>query len=598
MPDSALPVPFSIASVLPLALRPWTGPWEPALHRLFIPNQLLSGLETARKAGPGARFARTLLESLDIRFAVEAGDLARVPAQGPVIVVANHPRGIAEGLILTVLLDRVRADAKILANSLLSSIPEMSERTILVNPFETRAARDENRAPLRSALGWLSHGGLLAMFPAGEVAHMDWTEHAVTDPVWKTTAARLALRSRCPVVPVFFEGFNSVGFQLAGMVHPGLRTAGLLREFQKMSGTTLRVRIGSPIPHCALAAYPDATQATAYLRSRTFFLANRAAPPAQARAAKTPVSGRAKAECAIAAEVEALSPECELASAGDFGVYLAQAPAIPHLLAEIGRCRELAFRMVGEGTGAESDLDSFDAYYQHLFLWSKADRRLAGAYRLAITSDVLPRRGISGLYTSTLFRYDRRLFERVGPAVELGRSFVMPEYQKNYASLLLLWKGITRVIQRRPDAPVLFGAVSISREYTPASRGLIASYLARHLSHELSGFVHPRNTFRDPIMRSGQIQKFAALAADLEDVSLSVADIEGDEKGIPVLLRQYLKAGGRVLGCNVDPRFSNAMDALLLVDLRDAPIALLERCMGRPEAREFLAGHGRVVPRK
>jgi hypothetical protein len=223
-----------------------------------------------------------------------------------------------------------------------------------------------------------------------------------------------------------------------------------------------------------------------------------------------------------------------------FVLYLAPAAAIPRLLKEIGRCREVTFRAAGEGTGHATDLDPFDSYYQHLFLWSKM-------YRLAVTTDVLSKFGIGGLYTSTLFRFHSRFFERIGPAVELGRSFVAPEYQKNYAPLLLLWKGITRVVQRRPEAPVLFGAVSISNQYRPASRGLMANYLSGRASHELARFVQPRRRFR-----------------------------------------QYLKAGGRVLGFNLDADFSDVLDALIVADLRTAPIALLERCMGRAGAKAFL----------
>jgi putative hemolysin len=398
----------------------------------------------------------------------------------------------------------------------------------------------------------------------------------------------------CPVVPVFFEGVNSVGFHLAGVVHPGLRTASLPREFHKMCGKTLRVRIGTAIPPDVMSGYRDPALATAYLRSRTFFLSNRHEPAhvaLQAPALRAPAAGRS--EESLVAEVAGLAPECELTSNGGFSVYLARPSEIPRLLQEIGCCRELAFHQVGEGTGKQADLDSFDDYYQHLFLWSKNDHRLAGAYRLAVTTDILPQRGVQGLYSSTLFRFDPRLFDRIGPAVELGRSFVMPEYQKSYASLLLLWKAIMLVVQRRPEAPLLFGAVSISRDYNPASRGLIATYLAGKVAHDLAGFVRPRRPFRHRVMRDGQIQRFAELASGIDDVSRCVADIEGDGKGIPVLLRQYLKAGGRILGFNVDPSFSDALDALLLVDLRDAPLPLLERCMGRTEVQAFLESHGR-----
>jgi putative hemolysin len=277
-----------------------------------------------------------------------------------------------------------------------------------------------------------------------------------------------------------------------------------------------------------------------------------------------------------------------LAANDDFTVYLAMASSIPRMLQEIGRSRELAFRAVGEGTGNAVDLDRFDEHYQHLFLWSKTDRRLAGAYRLAVTSDVLPRFGPNGLYTSTLFRFKPPFFERLGPAVELGRSFVLPDYQKHYASLLLLWKGIMRFVACRPESPVLFGAVSISQAYREASRGLIAAYLSDRASHKLARFVAPRARFHEPGRRNPQIRHFASLAADIEDLSVCIADIEDDGKGVPVLIRQYLRMGGRLLGFNVDASFSHSLDALILTDLRTAPRALLERCMGRADAQSFL----------
>jgi putative hemolysin len=432
------------------------------------------------------------------------------------------------------------------------------------------------------------------VFPAGEVAHLDWKEHSVTDPQWKTSAARLALHARCAVVPAFFEGANSIPFQLAGILHLGLRTMALAREFGRMRGRTVRLRIGSPIRHAMLAGYRNAEEATAYMRSRTFFLSNRSEPAPSSPLSSPRVRTIAPpgAERLLSGEVAALPAECELAGDKNYSVYLARAPQIPRMLAEIGRCREVAFRKVGEGTGKHADLDRFDEYYQHLFLWNKTDSRLAGAYRLAATSDVLPRFGIPGLYSSTLFRFHPHFFERIGPTVELGRSFVLPEYQKNYAALLLLWKGITRAVGRRPEAPVLFGAASISPEYRAASRSLMTAYLSDRASHVLARLVAPRGRFRDRTPGNRQIKRLAAAAADIEDLSLSIADIEDDGKGVPVLIRQYLKAGGRVLGFSMDPNFSDTLDALILVDLRSAPLALLERCMGRAAAQAFRVGPG------
>jgi len=493
--------------ILPRTLRSWAEPLAPAWHKLLIPTEVMDSFENARQSGTGAPFAERLLESLDIRFRVDSGDLQRIPARGPAIIVANHPYGIVEGLILIAMLDRVRRDLKILANSMLGGIPELREQMILVNPFQTPTAQIENRAPLRAAVDWLAGGGLLSVFPAGEVAHLDWKELSVTDPRWKTSAARLALRARCAVVPAFFEGANSIPFQLAGILHPRLRTMALAREFGGMRGRTVRLRIGSPIRHAMLAGYRNAEQATAYMRSRTFFLSNRSEPAPSSPFSSPRVRTIAPlgAERLLSGEVAALPAECELAGDRNYSVYLAPASRIPRMLAEIGRCRELAFRKVGEGTGKHADLDRFDQHY-----W--------------------------------------QFFERIGPAVELGRSFVAPEYQKNYAALWLLWKGITRAVARRPEAPVLFGAVSISPDYRAASRSLMAAYLAHRASHELAGLVAPRRRFRDRTPRNRQIKRFAAAAADIEDLSLSIADIEDDGKGVPVLIRQYLRAGGRVLG--------------------------------------------------
>ncbi|HKE29233.1 MAG TPA: GNAT family N-acyltransferase [Bryobacteraceae bacterium] len=562
------------------------------MENLLIPREVVESFDKARRSGNGARFAAGLLDSLEIRFHIDDRDLARIPAHGSAILVANHPYGILEGLILTIVLSGVRPDFKIVANSWLRSIPELRDQLILVNPFETAAAHAENRAPLRAALRWLAGGGMAAVFPAGEVAHVDWKEQSVTDSTWKTSAARMALRTRCAVIPAFFEGANSMPFQIAGMLHPGFRTVGLAREFARLSGKTIRLHIGSPIPHTTLERYRSAAEATAYVRHRTFILASRSQCVPQPICSRLPQAATSSvAEPCLYDEVAALPPECELANDRNFSVYLADSRQIPALLQEIGRCREVAFRSVGEGTGKQIDLDQFDEYYRHLFLWHRAERRLAGAYRLATTSDVLPRYGIAGLYTSTLFRFDRAFFDRVGPAVELGRSFVVQEYQKNYAALLLLWKGISRLVLRRPEAPILFGAVSISPDYSPVSRSLMASYLRERAGHELALFVTPRAKFRGRLRRNSLVERLVATACDIEDLSLSISDIEADGKGIPVLIRQYLKTGGRVLAFNVDAKFSNALDALMLADLRMAPAALLERCMGRAEAHAFLAAH-------
>jgi putative hemolysin len=269
-------------------------------------------------------------------------------------------------------------------------------------------------------------------------------------------------------------------------------------------------------------------------------------------------------------EITALPPENRLASNTEFSVYLAKAKQIPRTLHEIGRCREQTYRDVGEGTGRALDLDPFDEYYTHIVLWHHKEERVAGAYRLAATPDILPQRGIDGLYSSTLFRYDPAFFEEIGPAIELGRSFVCREYQKHYAPLLLLWKGILAYVARRPECAVLFGAVSVSGEYQSLSRSLLIDFLDGHVSHDARRWVRPRRAVRRKAVIPKHVAELNRLLPSLEELSASLQDIEADSKGVPVLIRQYLKVGGRLLGFNVDPKFSNALDVLVMADLRTA----------------------------
>ena len=294
----------------------------------------------------------------------------------------------------------------------------------------------------------------------------------------------------------------------------------------------------------------------------------------------------------LAAELSWLAPDRCLTQNGDLAVYLAKANETPRTLQELGRLREVTFRRAGEGTGKRRDLDRFDRYYWHVLLWHKTKQQLVGAYRAGNTAEILAEHGVRGLYTSTCFRYDPRLFEKLGPALELGRSFVRPEYQRQYAPLLLLWKGIARLLAAHAQTPVLFGAVSISNDYNKASREMIYRFFeARIQEDEFAGMIEARRPFRPAILRPWDCRAMCHALRDLEDLSQPITDVETDGKGLPILLRQYAKIGGRLLGFNVDRKFSNVLDGLVVVDLRKTAPAVLERYMGREAAVEFRTRH-------
>lgn len=542
-----------------------------------------------------------LLAEMRIELRIDPTDQERIPATGPVVVLANHPYGVLDGALLTVLLTRVRQDVKVLTNSLLGDIPELQRHCIFVDPFQTDRSVEANRRALREALAWLQQGGMLAIFPAGEVSHWQMPYAQISDPAWNHTAVRLIRPTGATALPIFFCGHNSVGFQLLGMVHPKLRTAFLLQEFLKQEGRTVEIRVGSPVAPGAICSIESDRGAIEYLRWRTYLLAQRrkgeTSWPSTVRTRLISTIQEQVAQPVVPAslteEIEKLPPEQCLAQNSDFAVYLGSAKEIPNLLLEIGRLREVTFRGVGEGTGKARDLDSFDEYYGHILLWSKKSNRLVGGYRVGNTAEILAARGIGGLYTSTLFRYDERLFKKLGPALELGRSFVRPEYQRQYSPLLLLWKGVAKLVATHPETPVLFGAVSISNDYNKTSREMIYRFFeSRMQEDELARYIVPRRKFRPGLLRTWDCQAMCRSLRDLEELSEPITDVESDGKGLPILLRQYAKIGGKMLGFNVDRKFSDVLDGLVLVDLRETHPTVLDRYMGKDAAANFRQKHG------
>ncbi|QLA18594.1 lysophospholipid acyltransferase family protein [Desulfolutivibrio sulfoxidireducens] len=578
----------------------------PPLRRILSLASIEERYATVPRETTGRPFINAIMEAFDFSYQVSEEDLARIPASGPVVVVANHPFGGIEGLILAGLLSSVRPDVKIMANFLLKRIPELAEFFIFVDPFGSDASAKKNIRPLKQCLAHLRQGGIMGVFPAGEVSHLQFKNRrpSISDPAWSASVARIVRKTGATVVPMFFNGANSRLFQLLGLMHPVLRTALLPREFFNKGKKPIEVRIGSPIPFAKLdqlcEGEDDADELVIrYLRLRSYLLGTRAAKPRR-RAKLFPPKAPARQEALIAAvnpklmadEIAKLPPERLMCKSGEFSVICAEAAEIPLTLREIGRLRELTFRKVGEGSGKACDLDGFDPYYLHLFLWNETTREVAGAYRIGRTDEIHSRKGQRGLYTDTLFVLKDRFLERIGPALEMGRSFVRPEYQKSYSPLLLLWKGLAQLVVKNPKYKVLFGPVSITNEYKTASRQLIARYFKeQNALPELARLVRPRT----PLKEQHWLKNAArTLVTDLDDLVELLADIESDQKGIPVLLRQYLKLGGKLLAFNVDHEFSDSLDGLIVVDLLRTDRKQLERYMGKKGLAEFLGYHGLI----
>ena len=366
----------------------------------------------------------------------------------------------------------------------------------------------------------------------------------------------------------------------------------------------MQVRIGGAIPSQLIANLDSDEEATEYLRLRTYLLSYRGKKPislptkmrsALPRKAQEPIAAEVPSRFVIE-DIAALPAERLLVENAEFAVYAARASELPHALDELGRLREITFRAAGEGTGHSADIDQFDAYYWHLLLWNKEKQELAGAYRAGNTDEVIRVHGIKGLYTNTVFRYDEQLFLKIGSALELGRSFVRPEYQRQYAPLLLLWKGIARFVAARPETPVLFGAVSISNEYSSLSREMIVRYFEQRKvkdedGREFADLIHARTPFRAPKLRRWDCGALCSVLRDLDELAEPISDLEEDGKGLPILLKQYAKVGGRLVGFNLDRKFSDVVDGLVIVDLRETDPSVLERYMGKEGYAGFRRFH-------
>ncbi len=552
----------------------------------------------AEKQTCGAFFT-SVIEAIQAELQVHELPGFDFPRSGPLVIVANHPFGILDPCALASYIGSHRPDLKIMTNALLGAMPEVRDHAVLVNPFGGVEAARENLQGMKAALSHLKSGGALLIFPAGEVSAYK-PGKGIEEAPWTKHVGSLVRRTSATILPVYFPGGNSTLFHAAGVIHPRLRTGLLLREFTQQTGRKVEMRIGTPLPFAKLRKFEDDEALTRYLRIHTMVLAERRLQGSEVpdespeHLIDDPQGSRVEERRQrILAEVIALRERgaC-LVSQGGLGVYAAHSHEIPEVLQEIGRLREVTFRQVGEGTGQDIDLDRFDRYYEHLFLWDEKAQRIAGAYRLGRADIILREYGPKGLYTNTLFKFEKPFLANLQSAVEMGRSFITKDYQRNLSSLPLLWKGIAHWISRHPGYTKLFGPVSISKDYDKLSRKFIVEFLQENCLHEdLASFVKPRNPFRYLRGRKLMREFISAELQDVDDCSALISSLETDGKGIPILLKHYLRLNGTILSFNVDKEFSSVIDGLILVDLTETEPKLLAKYMGEDKCREYLAKH-------
>ena len=570
------------------------GSWAGAVVERLLGIDTLNACYDRACSGDGATpFLQRCLDVLEVRYRVEGVERLQTLRSGPCLVVANHPFGGIEAILFFHLLRQVRPDAKVIANYVLMRVPHVASGLIPVDPFARETSVRSNVQPMRRAFRHLQEGGVLGIFPSGTVSHWQLSQRAVTDPPWSSHVASLAQRTGAPILPIYFHGKNGWCFQLAGMIHPLFRTALLPREVLKKRGGSVQITVGKALSPGQLRRFEDPQWLTSFVRAATYLLREAGAGSHSThhhrKAAPIPGPGDT---ALLAKEIAALPNQSLLLTKQGFEVYLLTRSQAPNVVLEIGRLREITFRDVGEGTGRAIDLDEFDDHYEHLILWSPQEQAIFGAYRLARADEVMAHRGLAGLYTASLYRFRSGFLRKLGGALELGRSFIVPRHQKQRYSLMLLWCGLGAFISRNPHYHTLFGPVSVSQNYTTLSKQLLVWFLKRAHRHPgLARLVRPNHPFKAQDKLSDQKALISDCIRSIDDVSTLISEFEEDGKGVPILFKQYLKVNALLLSFSVDQSFSSVLDGLVIADMRTADARVLRRYFGEEGLNRFLRYH-------
>ncbi|MGB1312404.1 GNAT family N-acyltransferase [Bizionia paragorgiae] len=554
------------------------------LNKIYDRNKHLSNVE----------FLDAILNEFQIKFEIPEEDLKRLPKDGAYITVSNHPLGGIDGILLLKLMLEERSDFKIIANFLLHRIKPMAPYIMPVNPFENRKDVKSSVAGFKSAIQHIRDGHPLGIFPAGEVStYRDG--QLVVDKPWEESAMKLAQKAKVPIVPIYFHAKNSSLFYRLSKISDTFRTAKLPSELLTQKRRVIKVRVGKPISVADQNEYKSTADFTDFIRRKTYMLSNTFEPKEKIiNTISSSLKGHKipkKIVTPIAAdvmikEVEALlENDKRLLVSKNYEVYLAPAKDIPNIIREIGRLREITFREVGEGTNEAIDLDSFDTYYHHMFLWDSEAKIIVGAYRMGLGSKIFAKYGIDGFYLQDLFRFEPELHKMMGESIELGRAFIVKSYQQKPMPLFLLWKGIVHTTLRFPEHKYLIGGVSISNQFSNFSKSLMIEFMKSHYYDPyVAQYVHPKKEFKVKLKDADKDFVFDATEADLNKFDKIIDEIEPGALRLPVLLKKYIKQNARLVAFNVDPLFNNAVDGLMYIKIADLPESTV-----RPVMEEFQA---------
>ncbi len=541
----------------------------------------------------GMEFLDAILKHYQIDFEVPEEDFKRLPKEGAYITISNHPLGGIDGVLLLKLLVTHRSDFKIIANFLLNRIEPMSPYILPVNPFENHKDVKSSISGFKSAMSHLDEGHPLGIFPAGEVSTYK-DGRLIVDRPWEEAALKLIRRAKVPVVPIYFHARNSTFFYRLSKISDIFRTAKLPSEVYSQRNRPIKVRIGQPISVEMQNEQETLEDFTELLRKKTYILSNAYEKerlidqlPTSLKIPKAPkkIATAVRTEV-IQGEIEKLrEKECRLLQSKNYEVFLAKAKDMPFILKEIGRQREVTFRAIGEGTNNSIDLDEFDEYYHHLFLWDDNDKEIVGAYRMGMGSEIFKKYGIDGFYLQDLFRFEPELFGMMRQSIEMGRAYIIKKYQQKPMPLFLLWKGIVHTTLRHPEHKYLIGGVSISNQFSNFSKSLMIEFMkSNYWDPYVAQYISPKKEFKVKLKDADKEFIFDETEADLNKFDRMINEVEPGNLRLPVLIKKYIKQNAKVVAFNVDPLFNNSVDGLMYIRIADLPESTV-----KPVMEEFQA---------
>lgn len=541
----------------------------------------------------------TLFERLDIKWDIENPEVLERLDDRPKIFVANHPYGLPDAFALFQLLTTYRSNIRIFANKLLEATQLEEPSLLYVDPFGAADSKGQNRKSIAAAIRHLRGGGDLALFPGRICSHLKTSDWTISDSEWTDQVRKFVEVSGGEMVPLYISGRNSMMFNLSGLIHPRIRTYMLLREFLR-GGHNFTFKVGEPVSGRQLARVSRSMSVGTFSRSLVYALKTGAPKipdipqlimpelrtdieQKSAKRKAAPISGKPAHTILKKQEV--------LVKQNGYTVYQSKSGASDELMKMICEVRFAAYASQTTVQEPSDLLDQFDEFYSHLVLWDDAKNKIAGVYRYTLPSPSQTPVSAENLVTNSIFDLTPE-FEKILPnSMELGRAAILPEYQKSYSPLMLLWRAILEVPRKNKEIKYLFGPVTMGKNFNPVSRELLSRFVMRHWRDEtMDGFIKPKRALNLEIPAEVKINELEQGCGDYSKLGNIVAGFEGGQRTLPVLFHHYSKVGCKYIGFGEWKELDGATAGVTILDLQNISKSLITRYFGDEGAKTFLEG--------